>query len=102
MLRNQNKPVAFGGKASVEPAEIVGNAGSQLALPANPSRTHATISNLASSTTAVWLGFGVCAAANRGMRLDPGAVLQIDADWYWTGSVCFYGAATATVAIWEA
>lgn len=95
--------VTMGDKAGGKPAEITGAAASVLALAANPARTHAIVKCIpGAAATCVWLGLGAAAEANKGLRLDPGDSLQLDADWMYLGAINFYGAATATVAVWEA
>jgi hypothetical protein len=93
---------ALGAAAGTNLVELVGNGASQIALPANANRTHGLIGNTATSTTPIWLGMGVAAEQNKGIRLDPGSTKEIDDDWYFAGAVSFWGAATATIFRWEA
>jgi hypothetical protein len=99
--------VTIGGRNSLGPkapeklAALTGNAASQLVFPANANRTHATILNRPTSTTSVWLGFGVAAENGLGQEIPPGYVFEIDDSWWFGGEVYFYGAATAIIARWE-
>lgn len=77
-------------------AEQTGNGESQAALAANALRKKATIANAATSTTPLWIGQGVAAEANKGIRVDPGGAYNWDALNPFLGVINVYAAATAT------
>jgi hypothetical protein len=77
-------------------AEQTGNGASQAALAANALRKKATIANAATSTTPLWIGQGVAAEANKGIRVDPGGAYNWDALNPFLGAINVYAAVTAT------